>query len=111
MVVATLSTPPSVVVSSGSKYLPTMHPAQLNIRKGEGSEQSLSIPAVLRIKTVRAENLDTALVLWVDCRPWRKKQNQPGLLTKRPSRQPNKAAPSLSRGARREWSASIASPQ
>src|SRR5215211_8138796 len=32
MVVATLSTPPSVVVSSGSKYLPTMHPAQLNIR-------------------------------------------------------------------------------
>src|SRR5215217_3372547 len=32
MVVATLSTPPSVVVSSSSKYLPTMHPAQLNIR-------------------------------------------------------------------------------
>src|SRR5215208_7632406 len=31
MVVATLSTPPSVVVSSSSKYLPTMHPAQLNI--------------------------------------------------------------------------------
>jgi hypothetical protein len=30
--VATLSTPPSVVVSSSSKYLPTMHPAQLNIR-------------------------------------------------------------------------------
>src|SRR5215216_4217413 len=33
MVVATLSTPPSVVVSSSSKYLPTMHPAQLNIRR------------------------------------------------------------------------------
>src|SRR5215216_788449 len=32
MVVATLSTPPSVVVASSSKYLPTMHPAQLNIR-------------------------------------------------------------------------------
>src|SRR5215212_6443356 len=32
MVVATLSTPPSVVVSSSSKHLPTMHPAQLNIR-------------------------------------------------------------------------------
>src|ERR671913_2585372 len=32
MVVATLSTPPSVVVSSSSKYLPTMHPEQLNIR-------------------------------------------------------------------------------
>src|SRR5215208_5152089 len=32
LVVATLSTPPSVVDSSSSKYLPTMHPAQLNIR-------------------------------------------------------------------------------
>src|SRR5215204_5802824 len=32
VVVATLSTPPSVVVASSSKYLPTMHPAQLNIR-------------------------------------------------------------------------------
>src|SRR5215208_3884669 len=32
MVVATLSTHPSVVVSSSFKYLPTMHPAQLNIR-------------------------------------------------------------------------------
>src|SRR5215207_3830555 len=32
MVVATLSTPPSVVVASSSKYLPTMHPEQLNIR-------------------------------------------------------------------------------
>src|SRR5215208_442523 len=31
MVVATLSTPPSVVVSSSSKHLPTMHPEQLNI--------------------------------------------------------------------------------
>src|SRR5918994_3334209 len=31
MVVATLSTPPSVVVSSSSKYLPTRHRAQLNI--------------------------------------------------------------------------------
>src|ERR671911_1859734 len=32
MVVATFSTPPSVVVSSNSKHLPTMHPEQLNIR-------------------------------------------------------------------------------
>src|SRR5215204_6882885 len=32
VVVATLSTPPSVVVSSSSKHVPTMHPAQLNIR-------------------------------------------------------------------------------
>jgi hypothetical protein len=31
MVVATLSTPPSVVVSSNSKYVPTVHPEQLNI--------------------------------------------------------------------------------
>src|SRR5215211_9345626 len=31
VVVATLSTPPSVVVSSSSKHVPTMHPAQLNI--------------------------------------------------------------------------------
>src|SRR5215216_1922853 len=32
VVVATLSTPPSVVVSSSSKHVPTMHPEQLNIR-------------------------------------------------------------------------------
>src|SRR5215216_4577987 len=32
MVVATLSTPPSVVVASSSKHVPTMHPEQLNIR-------------------------------------------------------------------------------
>src|SRR5215210_4268901 len=31
MVVATLSTPPSVVVSSNSKHVPTAHRAQLNI--------------------------------------------------------------------------------
>src|SRR5829696_1804564 len=31
VVVATLSTPPSVVVSSNSKHVPTTHPAQLNI--------------------------------------------------------------------------------
>src|SRR5215218_11050771 len=31
VVVATLSTPPSVVVSSNSKHVPTAHPAQLNI--------------------------------------------------------------------------------
>src|SRR5215212_7995203 len=31
MVVATLSTPPSVVVASSSKHVPTKHPAQLNI--------------------------------------------------------------------------------
>src|SRR5215211_9399110 len=30
-VVATLSTPPSVVVSSNSKHVPTVHSAQLNI--------------------------------------------------------------------------------
>src|SRR5215217_5851326 len=32
MVVATYSTPPSLVVASSFKHLPTMHPAQLNIR-------------------------------------------------------------------------------
>src|SRR5215217_9728281 len=31
VVVATFSTPPSVVVSSNSKHVPTVHPAQLNI--------------------------------------------------------------------------------
>src|SRR5215218_6704463 len=41
MVVATLSTPPSLVVASSFKHLPTMHTAQLNIR---GQLRRISLP-------------------------------------------------------------------
>src|SRR5215218_208476 len=44
MVVATFSTPPSVVVSSSSKHVPTMHSEQLNIR---GQLRRMPLPRTL----------------------------------------------------------------
>src|SRR5215216_1332066 len=80
MVVATFSTPPSVVVSSSSKYLPTMHPEQLNIR---GQLRRILLP---RTRVNRARRRE------VRC-PCREQRLQTSLRKRRKPTTLNEAAP------------------